>query len=524
MKIKTRKLIYIVCAIISLLIFFLALYLPIQPRGNILNEGWFLKDDENLTPIQLPFQKDVEGIETLTFTTTFSYTSGDALILTWPKGQAIRVLLNGRMIFMVGDAEQPTANFWNSTFLVYLPESTSPQNTLEIQLTSASFPVNLSMAPYVIDEKEAEWRVLLINFLYNDVLLSSIGGAMIIGFLLITLSLILKKGWSADIFLGLASILGAIECYDFVFRISTGTLDTYLLVKKVMMIAGYISALCFVAGAEKYYQDRLKISRYLAIPTFLTVLLLVIVDDLVFMTNLFAYFNSILLIDLFIGVVLITKGGRGKDWLLIPAVWLMLALMQMIVVEIFSLPWPYVLQYVILSSTMLFGFNLLVEFNRIYAEKSDLEKRVVRDSLTNAYNRNVLSETSPNKYDVLILMDLDNFKSYNDKYGHQKGDQLLIQFAEIVKQNLRSEDLVVRYGGDEFLVLLSEIGIIDAEQVAMRIRLQFEQLTKEDNLSVSYGIEKIEHSLDTDFYKADRLMYAMKQAKNLHSKVSGKEP
>jgi len=147
-----------------------------------------------------------------------------------------------------------------------------------------------------------------------------------------------------------------------------------------------------------------------------------------------------------------------------------------------------------------------------------LERRIVLDTLTTAYNRNILRKASTGQYDVLMLMDLDNFKAYNDKYGHQQGDQMLIRFTEIVKKNLRHNDLVVRYGGDEFLLLLSDISIIDAEQVALRIRRDLEDETPDDKLSVSYGIEKMEHTLDSDLIKADRLMYAMKQAKQIQLK------
>ena len=523
MKSSTRKQLYAVCAIITILSFFLLLYFPIQPKGNILDEGWVIQNPDGETPIHFPYQQPVEGLETVVFTKTFSYTSGDALVLTWLKGQAAIVLLNGQMIFSMGNAAEPTANIWNSVFLVHLPEPINDQNVLEIHLTSASYPLNISIPPYIMSLEKAEKRVGLVDFLYNDVLLISIGSSLLIGIILIVLSMLLKKGWSPEVFLGLASILGAVECFDYIFRISTGSLAAFLIVKKILMIAGYLSALSFVAGTEKYYHGNLKISRYLAVPTLLSILMFAVARDLVGLTNMLGLLNIVLFIDLGIAVVLITKGGRGKDWLLIPAIWLVLSLMQMILIEVFELPWPYIMQQIILLSTVIFGFNLLVDFNRIYSEKLDLEKRIDLDSLTTAYNRNILSKTTPNQYDVLILMDLDNFKSYNDKYGHQSGDKLLIQFADIIKGNLRPHDVVVRYGGDEFLVLLSEIGIIDAEQVALRIRLQFEQLTKKDKLSVSYGIERIEQSLDSDFNKADRLMYAMKQAKYLQNKVKRKE-
>ena len=221
----------------------------------------------------------------------------------------------------------------------------------------------------------------------------------------------------------------------------------------------------------------------------------------------------VMLIDLIFAVFFIFKEAREKSWMVLPAIWLILGLLEILAVQIFKFPWPYVMAYITLLSTVLFGANLLIEFNHVFLEKADLEKRIDIDTLTTAYNRNVLGKACKNQYDVLILMDLDNFKSYNDRHGHQKGDRILIQFAEIVKSHLRPNDLVVRYGGDEFLVLLSDIGIIDAERVADRIRKEFEELTVDDQLSVSYGIEKIVQSIDSDLTKADRLMYAMKQAK-----------
>jgi diguanylate cyclase (GGDEF)-like protein len=201
------------------------------------------------------------------------------------------------------------------------------------------------------------------------------------------------------------------------------------------------------------------------------------------------------------------------------AVWMILGLLQVLIVFTFGQSRPYVIQYIILMGTCVLGTNLLLEFSRLYSEKMDLEKRVVMDTLTTAYNRNILGKASSEQYDAIILMDLDNFKAYNDKYGHQKGDQLLIKFTEIVKNNLRQEDIVVRYGGDEFVVLLHGISIIDAEHVALRISHDLEDSTQaEDHLGVSYGIEKMEHSLDSDLDKADHLMYAMKQAKQIHER------
>lgn len=517
MKSFSRKLFYAIVAFFIFILFFFILYLPVQPTGNVIENGWVIQNSGEEIPIQLPYQQGIDQLETIVFSNEIHYSSGDALVFTWLRGQAVEILLNGTNIFRIGNPAEPTANIWNDTFLVYLPEPESGENLLEIRLTSASFPINFSIPPYILNFYEAQKKITVINFIYNNLLLVSVGGAVLVGFILILLSLTLKKGWSAEVFSGLASILGALESFDYVFRLSTGGLDTFLIIKKILMISGYLGILVFVIGLEKYNHNRLTISRYLAIPTCVTIIFITFQSDLVKFSKLLLIFNIVMLLDMVIAITMIMSGKRGKSWLIVPAVWLTLGLIQMVIIQISGIAWPYVIQYVVLLSTVLFGLNLLIEFNRVYSEKLDLEKRIDLDTLTTAYNRNILGKNISSQYDVLILMDLDNFKFYNDRYGHQQGDQLLIKFTEIVKSNLRPQDLIVRYGGDEFLVLLNEISIIEAEQVAMRIRNQFEEFGEDENLSVSYGIERIAHSLDSDLNKADRLMYAMKHAKNFRN-------
>jgi diguanylate cyclase (GGDEF)-like protein len=514
MKSKSNKLVFAILAIIIFILFFFMLYLPIQPAGNIIEDGWILANTNQQVPIQLPYQKNISDIETVVLSNTISYSEGDVIIFTWLRGQAVEIKLNGNIIYTIGNPAEPTANIWNDAFLIQLPEPAAEENLLEIHITSASFPISVTIPPYIIENNHAQWKVSLIDLVYNNFLLASIGGAFVIGNILIGLSLTAKKGWSAEVFMGLASILGAIESFDYVYRISTINLPIFLVSKKILMVAGYLGVFAFVVGLEKYYRGKLTISKYVSIPTVITVLVLSVQNDLINFSNLITSFNFLFLAEMVIAIVLITSGKRGKDWLIIPAMWLILGLLQIIAIQVFNLPWPYVMQYVVLLSTGIFGFNLLIEFNRIYSEKRDLEEKIDIDTLTTAYNRNKLEKTQPNQYDVLILMDLDNFKSYNDRYGHQQGDQLLIKVTNIVKNNLRQQDLVVRYGGDEFLILLSEISIIDAEQVAIRIHNQFEASVDDEQVSVSYGIERMVHSLDSDLDKADRLMYAMKHAKN----------
>jgi diguanylate cyclase (GGDEF)-like protein len=87
------------------------------------------------------------------------------------------------------------------------------------------------------------------------------------------------------------------------------------------------------------------------------------------------------------------------------------------------------------------------------------------------------------------MLDLDNFKRINDKYGHLKGDEVLKKVADILKKHFRSYDVVARFGGDEFLVLiLSSESKNRIKKRLIDIRREIEKIFPEENLSVSFGI------------------------------------
>lgn len=103
------------------------------------------------------------------------------------------------------------------------------------------------------------------------------------------------------------------------------------------------------------------------------------------------------------------------------------------------------------------------------------------DPLTGVSNRLALSEylkiveSYPQKFSQTCLMiidiDIDRFKHVNDQYGHIVGDQVIRRIADQLKANVRASDLIVRYGGDEFLILLEQVQFLDARLLAEKIRI-----------------------------------------------------
>ncbi|WP_457624973.1 diguanylate cyclase [Persephonella sp.] len=117
-----------------------------------------------------------------------------------------------------------------------------------------------------------------------------------------------------------------------------------------------------------------------------------------------------------------------------------------------------------------------------YMEK--LRKQSLVDQLTGVYNRRFLEELGPkitayalrkNIVVGVLMVDVDYFKQVNDQYGHTVGDAVLKKVASIIKNNVRQSDIVVRYGGEEFLVIAIDVQKGDSEKIAEKIREKVEQ-------------------------------------------------
>jgi len=126
-----------------------------------------------------------------------------------------------------------------------------------------------------------------------------------------------------------------------------------------------------------------------------------------------------------------------------------------------------------------------------------MENLAITDPLTTLYNRHSFNETIDREINrtnrhghalSLLIIDVDHFKTYNDNFGHLKGDQMLHDVSLAIKDCTRKTDFLARYGGDEFVLILPETNLEDARWVSEKIqKIVLERLSR-DNLSVSIGI------------------------------------
>jgi diguanylate cyclase (GGDEF)-like protein len=162
--------------------------------------------------------------------------------------------------------------------------------------------------------------------------------------------------------------------------------------------------------------------------------------------------------------------------------------------------------------------------SRVIAEKDAITKVAQKDELTQIFNRtkfnSILSYSLRNSeiYNepfTIILFDIDHFKQVNDQYGHNVGDQVLIQLSSLVKSQLRSQDTFARWGGEEFVILSESSTIDDASVLAERLRESIESFPFDvvGKITCSFGLSQCEKD-DTSKSVLKRADDALYEAKN----------
>jgi diguanylate cyclase (GGDEF)-like protein len=155
-----------------------------------------------------------------------------------------------------------------------------------------------------------------------------------------------------------------------------------------------------------------------------------------------------------------------------------------------------------------------------------LQQKVFFDPLTQSGNRRYFEAQFPSALleikgetvnHGLLFLDIDHFKQVNDTYGHNIGDQVLCMVAETLRSNLRSSDIIVRWGGEEFAVLLRHVTAAETQSIAEKLRALVErshlpigETPLRVTISIGATLLREDDSIESVIERADQLMYQSK--------------
>ncbi|MDH8679502.1 GGDEF domain-containing protein [Fusibacter bizertensis] len=179
------------------------------------------------------------------------------------------------------------------------------------------------------------------------------------------------------------------------------------------------------------------------------------------------------------------------------------------------------INFIIVAVTI---FSIMIVLNNYFdTEHKRIYHLSITDQLTGIFNRRHLYQAletyhnNSNSADnfVILMMDLNNFKKVNDTFGHVAGDRVLKEFGDVLNNSCRKHDLPVRYGGDEFILILPDTSVQDVESIKNRINELFSDtmsVYKSVGLAISFGVaNSVGKSIDEIMQQADDHLYKNKE-------------
>jgi len=165
--------------------------------------------------------------------------------------------------------------------------------------------------------------------------------------------------------------------------------------------------------------------------------------------------------------------------------------------------------------------QLRLKNEKLSNSNKNLRQKAYTDVLTGIFNRRGLLEYIKTKlfeykYSIVII-DIDNFKHVNDSFGHDVGDEVLKHLAKIISKNIRKSDVIARWGGEEFVLLVksSELEIVQIIAEKLRIDIEKEKFPVVEKITASFGVSNFknkEQTFEDVFKNADNALYEAKES------------
>ncbi len=473
-------------------------------------ENWELIHNNQVELVEAPFSKTIESTGIYYLRSDFERMDVNALILPHVNCYAFKVYLNGKLIEETGDFNNPTANIWNYTHIISFDKDTLEDNNELVIEMFALHDVGLIITPSLDKSENVYLQVELQNFISNGFILIIIGISLSIGMVLIFLFLCNKKGKLTYLYNGIASILFCVYCLDSTYRITTGNIYNFLTIRKITVLAIYVAVYFIVVALRILLLKKYKRIKSVLIIEILLITIGLFQKDFIGFHKYISFMNIVMVAVILYLIYILYREEKGKFYF--SATFFILTSVYTIIVLFLGIPAIITNFY---AGFFVYLINLIIniskDFMNIEIDNIELGEIVIKDKLTGLYNRKMLETIEYCNKDILIFIDIDKFKNYNDTYGHQNGDELLKDIAVVFMNNINKSDKVIRYGGDEIIVYFKECTETEALDKIKKIQDKIILLCNE--IDISYGIVKYKNNIFHTLTEADNMMYEMKKNK-----------
>ena len=495
---------YIIYAVFLFFGVFAAIQSLYDTPGRAL-DGWHAEK----SGIQLPYYRILDKTETDLFTLETQIGNEDFLILPRISGNRIRIFLDDELLTQIG-TESLTGILWPVFHWIYIPDRYEGKNvTISVELTGL-YDIGIRELPHLVRSEKAVLYRWLTSFVFRDLYWLMLGGILVFSVIVLNYALIDKRLGKSYALIGTGLFLGAVYLFEFIYRETSGSLGEYMMLRKIFLVSGYSGSWLILAGMEYYFRGNFKISRFIAIPVMLGLANViwpktpVELKSVVSVSAFTAYFCWL--------VLFLLSCYMGIRRMILFIGFFMLTLLSALLSLSGFKSHIFIIHIGYIMAAGSVAWTIIQQFRRVHHDFHTAYTKSVLDPLTGAYNRFIIEEIKVEPGDIVILADMNEFKEINDRYGHEEGDRVLIEWVRSVKENIRESDKVIRLGGDEFMILLRGT----RPDVISKIKADFQNRLAGVPATFSWGIQVVETNLDDAMRSADSKMYTCK-SRNISS-------
>ncbi len=421
------------------------------------------------------------------------------IVLPRIEAQGLELYANWKRVFKIG-GENSNSKIWAKTFSVPVYFK-SGENEITLRLWGLS---RLSITVPVVVTKNPHLYTITSDVIYVWFPTIMAPSIMMMGVFFLVMSGRTMQRRHLFFFLGMAMLFIGTHMFHYCFLPYLGDTRLYSFVNKVLYSALFAS-LSFYYSAIEAILGKMKLWKWIMPAGLITALFILLSPNLYKALKLtITLLTPILLVVIIYGLVQLIK--YQNYYFAPPTLILTISSLQFYFSYIHNLNLQPVLVFGISYMAYSFLYFLITELENLSKERI----KAYTDPLTGAYNRRILEKLELEKGDIFVFFDIDGMKDYNDIRGHDYGDAALVDFAKTVKRNIKGKDCLIRYGGDEFIVIMKDCRKEDAEDIAKSIDREYRS---KRGLGVSYGIATYDGDVKETIKRADKKMYEMKEKK-----------